>query len=361
MNQCWISSEVLISPLGESIDANLQALRNGISGIQIVPNSGFNGENWPLAKISNLPEENRYSALLEKTLNQLQNQFGKSFFENPRTAIVLSTTKADIQSLPNDTFASTFRLIREKLHSPNEPIVISNACISGVLAINIAADCVQSGEYEHAIVIGIDILSDFVVYGFQSLFALSDSPTQPFDGARKGINLGEASAVVLVSATKPTHIFSAEWLAGSSSNDANHISGPSRTGEGLVRTITKTITQSSIDFSDIDFISAHGTGTIYNDEMESIALSRVGLSTVPTNSLKGCFGHTLGAAGILETIVCLLSMEHNEVYSSLGFEQKGTSEEINIIPQLLAKKVDVVLKTASGFGGGNASLVLRKT
>jgi 3-oxoacyl-[acyl-carrier-protein] synthase-1 len=150
------------------------------------------------------------------------------------------------------------------------------------------------------------------------------------------------------------------YKGGSSSNDANHISGPSRTGEGLVRSIEKTFKRSGFAASDIDFVSAHGTATVFNDEMESIAFGRTNLDQVPLNSMKGYFGHTLGAAGVLETIMSIVSMEHNTLFPSLGYRETGTSVPLNIIQRMESKEINTVLKTASGFGGGNASLILQK-
>ena len=150
------------------------------------------------------------------------------------------------------------------------------------------------------------------------------------------------------------------YKGGSSSNDANHISGPSRTGEGLVRSVEKTLKRSGLRASDIDFISAHGTATVFNDEMESIAFGRTNLNQVPLNSMKGYFGHTLGAAGVLETIMSIVSMEKNILFPNLGFNETGTSVPLNIIQHMEQKELNTVLKTASGFGGGNASLILQK-
>ena len=151
-----------------------------------------------------------------------------------------------------------------------------------------------------------------------------------------------------------------EYMDGSSSNDANHISGPSRTGDGLFRTVKKTLQFSNVNEKEIDFISAHGTGTIFNDEMESIAFDRLKMNAIPMNSLKGYFGHTLGAAGVIETAICLQSMRNNLLIKNLGFENQGTPKQINILTENKTLEVKTVLKTASGFGGCNASLILRK-
>ncbi|MBT3920214.1 MAG: beta-ketoacyl synthase, partial [Flavobacteriaceae bacterium] len=113
-------------------------------------------------------------------------------------------------------------------------------------------------------------------------------------------------------------------------------------------------------FDNIDYISAHGTGTPFNDEMEAIAINRLGLQNVPINSLKGYFGHTLGASGLLETIVGMHSLYNNTLYSSLGFEEIGVSQPINVITKTITKKLNIFLKTASGFGGSNMAVIFKK-
>ena len=361
MKQLFVTYGGMITPLGSTIDAHTRALKNGQSGVTVVENSGFNQENWPLGKITTLHTENRYQELLNNLCDALIQNHGAPLFASSKTLIIVSSTKADIDALPNDTFASTRSIIETKLAPKNKPLIISNACISGVIAINTAADYLSTDEYDQCVVIGIDALSDFVVFGFQSLFALSDVPSQPFDKNRKGICIGEAAGAVIVSkAPIATSAFSVRYLGGSSSNDANHISGPSRTGEGLFRSVTNTLKRGGISPDQIDYISAHGTGTLYNDEMESIAFDRLQLTAVPLNSWKGYFGHTLGAAGIIEVLASMITMENDLLFKSIGFEETGTTCPLNVVKENTAQKVNTVLKTASGFGGGNASLILSK-
>ncbi|MDX2361707.1 MAG: beta-ketoacyl synthase N-terminal-like domain-containing protein [Crocinitomicaceae bacterium] len=361
MSQIYLSYGGLITPLGTTVSENFANMREGKSGVQKIKGSGFNKEDWPLGKMETLTSNNRYRELLNLTCEKLIEQNGEQLFSDPRTLIILSSTKADITDLPNDTFASTRQILNERLNPASAPVIISNACISGVLAINTASDYINAGKYDTVVVIGIDVLTDFIIYGFQSLFALSAEPSQPFDKNRKGICIGEASGTIIVSKHKPENLFHVEYLGGSSSNDANHISGPSRTGEGLYRSVNKTLQRSGINSFDIDFISAHGTGTLFNDEMESIAFDRLGLNNVPMNSLKGYFGHTLGAAGVIEIISTMLMMEHGLLLRSIGFEETGTSKQINVLKENIQKNTKVALKTASGFGGGNASLIIKKS
>jgi 3-oxoacyl-[acyl-carrier-protein] synthase-1 len=150
-------------------------------------------------------------------------------------------------------------------------------------------------------------------------------------------------------------------IAGASvTNDANHISGPSRTGEELALAISRALAEATLPPAGIDYINAHGTATPFNDEMESKAFALAGLSGIPVNSLKGYWGHTLGAAGIIESVITARSMIDNILVRSAGFESLGVPEPLNIITATERKEVNTALKTASGFGGCNAAVVFQK-
>jgi len=210
--------------------------------------------------------------------------------------------------------------------------------------------------------VGADVLSHFVVSGFESLQALSSEQCKPFDAARKGINLGEAAAaLVLSSEPDPVGLRpSIKVTGGGSSNDANHISGPSRTGDELGFAIQQALQEARKEAHEIDFISSHGTATLFNDEMEAKAFHQIGMSNVPMNSLKGSFGHTLGAAGVVETVMSIHSLFNNEILPTKGFEKSGVSQKVNVSRELVFKPLTTCLKTASGFGGCNAAIVLQK-
>jgi 3-oxoacyl-[acyl-carrier-protein] synthase-1 len=150
----------------------------------------------------------------------------------------------------------------------------------------------------------------------------------------------------------------AQVLGGATSNDANHISGPSRTGEELALAIRHALSESGVTAAQIAAISGHGTATIYNDEMESKAFERCGLSTAPLHSMKGYTGHTLGAAGVLETALLAESMRAGETIASVGFETSGVPGKVNVSRNAERREIRFALKTASGFGGCNAALVL---
>lgn len=357
----FIGSENIISPLGQSAEANFLNLKSGQSGISLFKNIGVGKEDIYLSKIKEDKKELTFYRLLSKCLKSIIEESLGDIIKSDDTIVIISTTKGDIRENITKPIQNSIAKIELEFQLKNKPLVISNACISGVLAMNAANNYLKSGIYKHAFVIGADVISDFVLYGFQSLYAISDAPAQPFDKNRKGITLGEGAAGVLMSSdftVFKTEYF--EFVEGTSSSDANHISGPSRTGEGLYRTVKNSLELGNIKASEIGFISAHGTGTIFNDEMESIAFDRLGMNTIPINSLKGYFGHTLGAAGLIEIAICIQSIRHNLLIKSLGFTQDGTTKKINVLSENKKIEVNAILKTASGFGGCNASAIIRK-
>ena len=184
-------------------------------------------------------------------------------------------------------------------------------------------------------------------------------PCRPFDAARDGINLGEGAGTVILTSNK-AYSSGVKAAGGSVSNDANHISGPSRTGEELYIAIRKALQASAITANKIGFISAHGTATLFNDEMEAKAISLAGMQDIPVNSLKGYYGHTLGAAGLIESIISMQSLKENLLIPTKGFENTGVSQPVNVCSSLYKSLAQHFLKTASGFGGCNAAMVFSK-
>jgi 3-oxoacyl-[acyl-carrier-protein] synthase I len=356
----YISLASIHTPLGETISENISNLKKAVSGIKLYKEVGYKKEDLFLAKIDSL-KGNRFQDLIHKICVDLKKSISTEVLLSEKTICLISSTKGDISAFPDDTFTEAKTKIQNHLELKNKILLISNACISGVVAINTGAEYLKNDIYEHAIIIGVDTISDFINFGFQSLFAVGNSACKPFDSKRNGISIGEAGVAVLLSKNhKESGVYTARYLAGSSSNDANHISGPSRSGEGLVRTVNKSLTRAKLAAVEIDYVSAHGTATVFNDEMESIAFNRLDLQNVPLNSLKGYFGHTFGAAGVLETAFCIVSLVENFLFKSLGFEYEGTTEKLAILTKNKQTEVKTILKTASGFGGGNASLILTK-
>lgn len=280
---------------------------------------------------------------------------------------IFSSTKGNIALLegcngqiPSDTFLNQMgKRVAGYFGAKNEPIVVCNACISGVLAQVMAMRLLKNGQYKTAIIIGGDELSEFVISGFESFKSVSANPCKPYDANRDGLSMGEGVATLVVSTNKELAPANAIVLAGgAASNDANHISGPSRTGDGLYFSMRSAMQEAGASTEDIDLIDAHGTATAYNDEMESKAVGLANLNKAPLLSLKGYFGHTLGASGLLETIICMEAMRRQMRPRTLNFETLGVPVEVNVSAKTEPAELKTVLKTASGFGGCNAALVI---
>lgn len=290
-----------------------------------------------------------------------------------RTVVIISTTKGNISLLETETNTAALQkrialttsatLVSENVGFINRPIVISNACISGVLAIITGMRLLRSGQYENAVIAGADVISKFILSGFESFQALSPQGCKPFDRSRDGLNLGEGAATIILSTNNKYNQSRTSRIkvkGGSVSNDANHISGPSRTGKELAYAIDTAMRDAGVSPGAIGFISAHGTATIFNDEMEANAFHLTGLQSVPLNSLKGYYGHTLGAAGLIESVISVRSLEEGLVLSTMGFEEQGETNRLTICASHQNLNGTDFLKTASGFGGCNAALVIGK-
>ncbi len=285
-----------------------------------------------------------------------------------KTAIIIATTKGDIDLYSLDgtnahNIKTYFHHLSTQLNTYFKPIkpctILSNACISGSQAIQFGAAYLQSGSADNVVVCGVDLCTAFTLSGFNSLKALSTHPAMPFDKYRDGISLGEASSAIVLS--KKDLSFNGhtqiQYMAGAVTNDANHISGPSRTGEGLYQAIQHVA--SRLEYP-IDAISLHGTATIYNDDMESVAIHRSGLQSTPCFGLKGIYGHTLGAAGILESVISILALANNIIPATTGYTYPGTTHPINVSSQNQKGDFKTILKCTSGFGGGNCALIFHK-
>jgi 3-oxoacyl-[acyl-carrier-protein] synthase-1 len=209
------------------------------------------------------------------------------------------------------------------------------------------------------IVVGVDVLADFILSGFSSLKSLSRRPCRPYDKERDGLSLGEGAGAVILAVDKSNLPVLATIKGWAVTNDANHITGPSRTGEGLKVAMKKALNMAQMTPEQIDYINGHGTGTIYNDEMEAQAIGTVfEKSLPPVTSMKGYFGHTLGAAGTIETGLCLMAMRENTIPACLGFERLGVDKPINVPAEHLKHNLTNVLTIKCGFGGVNAAVIL---
>lgn len=369
MEKVYINRANIFTPFGNSIQANWNRLVKGNSAVFKIDSFGHL-KNFYAGKIDDeiflnlknqLKDNENYTRLELLGILALQFIIDKSKISQ-RTAFVISTTKGNIDQLSDLLEKASIPNFAKKIANyfgfKTEPIIISNACVSGVLAVNIAKRFIEMDEFDDAYVLALDELTDFVLTGFNSFQAMDFELCKPFDKDRKGVNLGEAAACVYLSKNQENNSF--EILGEASINDANHISGPSRTGEGLVSSIEVAMKEANVSSNEIDYISAHGTATLYNDEMEAIAFNRLQMESIPTNSLKAFYGHTLGASGLLELIISMKQAEENLLLKSHNFDELGVSVPLNILKENLQKEVNIILKTSSGFGGSNAVIILKK-
>ena len=378
MKPVFIISDNIVSPIGLTSNENFDLLKKGISGIQlhhtaISPEpfyaSLFNEDVNLAGYVSNPGAYTKFEQLLIASIQDALSLSGTDV-NSTKTALIISSTKGNISLIESEAINKTVKK-RIALHSSakaiadyfgfkSHPAIVSHACISGLVALITGMRLLQSGRYDNAVIAGADIITQFILSGFQSFHAVSDEPCKPFDAKRNGITLGEAAATIILSVEKPDTRESIQLSGGAVSNDANHISGPSRTGEELHQAIEAAVEEAGIHKNGIDFISAHGTATMYNDEMESKAINLSGLQKAPVNSLKGYYGHTLGAAGIIETVACVHSLKENIILPTPGFKEPGTTQPLVVSSALQTGVFSNCLKTASGFGGCNAAIVLRK-
>lgn len=379
MQKIVASYNNIISPLGFTTLENAIAIGEEKSGIKKHHNNlypdGFFASiinktmlNEAFSKIAK--NKTKYTKLEKMMLLSLNDVIEQSKIKiTNRTGLIISTTKGNVDCLDKSSKFNPKRAYLPELGNiisnffsfKSTPIVISNACVSGVLSVAVAKRFIQNNIYDNVLIVSGDIVTNFILSGFNSFQAISSEPCKPFSKNRTGITIGEASASILV--TKDSNLWSDDSvviLGDGSCNDANHISGPSRTGEGLYLSIKSALKEAKINKNDIDYISAHGTATQYNDEMESIAFNRCGLNNIPTNSLKGYYGHTLGASGLVETIIGMQSAYNNTLYKSMGYDELGVSKKINIINKTIRKTITRFLKTASGFGGCNTAVLFEK-
>ena len=373
MTDTFIIADNIISPLGYTSEENFEQLQLLNSGIREHDDpmsdqpffAALLDKEKPLLPGDDANGYTRFEQLLIASVSDAVQRAGIDAGDK-ETILIVSSTKGNISLLekgnseaPAISLAASAKKIAAHFGFANAPIVISNACISGLLAILTGMRLVRSGQYKQAVVTGADVISKFVLSGFQSFQAVSAERCKPFDAQRKGINLGEGAGTVILSCQRKNGN-DIKVAGGSVSNDANHISGPSRTGEELNLAIGNAMKAAGVSSQDIDYISAHGTATLYNDEMESKAITLAGLQGVPINSFKAYYGHTLGAAGLIESILAIRSMQANLILPSLGYNEQGVSQPLNICTKLQPAILNNCLKTASGFGGCNAAIVFSK-
>lgn len=361
----YIIADNIISPLGETSEENYLSVKAGRSGIRAYEPGTCNIPEGFYASLLFEDFETLALRSAQKAIANAQKNIENAQLElkGKRTAFILSSTKGNIEE--NISLADSAQRIATQLGIDSKPIVVCNACISGLSALILGNRLIDSGLYDAAIVCGCDTPRQFILSGFQSLKALSPEPCRPFDMERMGLNLGEAAATLILSKNP---IQGNSWRMGDGfiRNDAFHISTPSKTADGLYLSLQRTLesftkeissTCKQIDMKEhLAFINAHGTATLFNDQMESVAIGRAGLSDLPANAYKSFWGHTMGAAGILETIISMKAIDDDTILGTRGFSELGVSGKMNICAENRPTDKKGFIKMLSGFGGCNATI-----
>lgn len=367
-----VVSTNIVSPLGMSSQENWRAVMQGRSALRRLEN--YKGIPLPFVASVFTPEQveglavegfTRFEALAIRSVTEALTHTDLDV-HGERTIFILSTTKADVEELgfaaerDGDYHrpALSAQRIAEHVGIGGGAIVCCNACISGVSAQILADRLISCGHYDNAVVCGADLVSSFTASGFLSFKSLSNEACRPFDADRQGLNLGEAAATIVF--TRADSLRDGDWLfeRGEMDNDAFHLSTPAPSGEGA-RKVLEAVMKGR-DASELAFVSAHGTATMFNDQMESVAIEKAGLSSVPLTALKGWFGHTLGASGVLEVILGMMAVSESVVLPLRGFREIGVSGKVNLSPELRATDKNSFLKMISGFGGCNAAALYRR-
>jgi 3-oxoacyl-(acyl-carrier-protein) synthase len=372
VNSVWLGPDSVITALGCSSEEVLSAIEQGRIGCRETSDPDLWSKPFTAGKIDRdkMPEIPGYTMLERMFLKAVGDVVERSGIDAAAddSLLVIASTKGNIELLSNEGVTDERVFLGEMAARvasfcgfKNTPVVISNACISGVSAMIVASRLIREGLYRNVVVAGGDTLTRFVVTGFEAFRSVSDRVCRPYDEARDGLTLGEGCGAVLLTADAGKAVSPHVEIAGGAiAGDANHISGPSRTGDGLCFAIRDAMDEAGVTAFDVGFVNGHGTGTVYNDEMESRAFALAGLDGVPVNGLKPYFGHTLGAAGVVETIVSAHALRTGTIYGTPGFERMGTPHPLDVSPLHRATDAAVCVKTASGFGGSNAAIVLRK-
>jgi 3-oxoacyl-[acyl-carrier-protein] synthase-1 len=269
---------------------------------------------------------------------------------------------AETGSLPSgfDVFLSgsfdgLIQTMRELTGLEGPAAVISNACASSGKAFASARRWIDAGVADAVLVGGADSLCKMTLHGFRSLGLLSGEPTRPFSSKRRGINIGEGAAFALLERSGE----GPRLLGAGESGDAHHMTTPDPEGRGAQRAMEAAICDAGVTATDIDYVNAHGTGTAFNDAMEARAIrATLGTKADPfVVSTKGYVGHTLGAAGAIEAVFVLESLQNGWVPGSVGSDPLDPEIELRIPTMTVDADVRIALSNSFAFGGSNVSLV----
>ena len=350
----------ILTPLG-NLKTTWEGLKKGRSGLLSQGFGTLNGA-WPLGIIDNLP--GRYGGW--ERLRSLFDVLHESLPHLPRnTSLFCATTKAAVDELfqaEREIHGQPWQVaeyLNSRLGLPGPPAMVSAACASSLIAIIQGAQRISNGTCDHALVVGFDLLSEFVLAGFDSLMALSRVGARPFDRSRDGLSLSEGAGWLLLSAedkVSDKERILARLAAWAISCDATHITAPCRRAGGLIQAIRQV---QALQAGPFGGINAHGTGTVYNDAMELLAFKETCDIGIPICSVKGALGHSLAAAGLVEALLSIKSLREGALPPTAGLMQAEASTCSVSGTECLALSHPNILTCNSGFGGINAALLLQ--
>ena len=368
----------MVTPYGWGVDLCWNGLLSGKTAIG--PLTRFETESFHTVNAALVPDLS-YSGgetLVMQMLTPLINRASEIIPED--TFLILATTTGEIEILErsiidksddmfNNASASRLDSLLDKLLRLNrlqdgQGMVISAACASSGAAIARGASLIGSGEHDSVLIIACDCVSEFVFAGFSSLMALDKNMAHPFDKNRSGLTLGEAAGCILMMSEARAQLekktIVGEVAGWGLTNDANHMTAPSRDGSGLAQAVKKAMEMANISKKNVGCVSAHGTGTVYNDSMEMKAFKTIFKNNqVPIYSIKGGTGHTMGAAGLLETILAFESLKTKIVLPTVNMNDVDVEAEGWVLNVPCHFNAQYTISTNSGFGGINCALVLK--
>jgi 3-oxoacyl-(acyl-carrier-protein) synthase len=384
----------VMSAIGDTVAANrtaLMAATCGISRLQMFP-SRFAGL-MPFGEIKTSTQTlkkkwNTHEPGITRTMLLALAAFEEALtdsrlttaqIQSPRTALIGASTVGGMcltdelyhdanktengsEYLSSYDCASVTLFLQERHKMHGIVNTINTACSSSANAILYGARLIRNGIARRAIVGGADSLAKFTINGFNALHILSPEICKPFDQNRKGLNLGEGAAFLVLEKGEDVigkKVY-AELTGFGNSNDAYHPSSLSDQGDGPYLSMKEALIAANLVATDIGFINAHGTGTENNDEVESKAMVRLFNEPPPFASTKSNIGHTLGAAGAIEAVYSILNLEHQEVYAGLNFTQPIPATGLQPVQAWKPMPLKHVMSNSFGFGGNCTSLIFSK-
>ncbi len=318
--------------------------------------------------IGKIDSEKEFSTLLIQTCKKVLEESNLESFKN--TLLIVGSSVGGMQVTEKIFFKDkNYKNINYKEHAIDaiaytlkkvftfcDDISFSTACTSSANALGYAKEIVEKGIYENVLVVGADSLSHTTVCGFAALGVLSSKPCTPFEENREGMNVAEAVAVILLQDQKNSQ--SIELCGVGYSSDAHHMTQPHPEGLGAKKAMKNALDNANITYEKIDYINAHGTGTVANDNSEAFAIATLFPNKPYMSSTKAYTGHTLGAAGAIEAIICSMAIKKQTIppFKDLKNPQR---DDILYAKQKIKTKIDYVLSNSFAFGGNNTSLIFR--